>query len=78
VFKVDLLAGGSHLREIGRITIQAQPGQNVQEIPSPKITRAKWSGDVAQAIEHLLCKCEALSSNHSPTKKKKKKKRLTY
>jgi hypothetical protein len=27
---------------------------------------------VTQAVERLLCKCEALSSNPSPTKKKKK------
>jgi hypothetical protein len=27
---------------------------------------------MAQAVEHLLCKNEALSLNHSPTKKKKK------
>jgi hypothetical protein len=27
---------------------------------------------VAQAVEHLLCKHKALSSNPSPTKKKKK------
>jgi hypothetical protein len=27
---------------------------------------------VAQAVERLLCKCTALSSNPSPTKKKKK------
>jgi hypothetical protein len=27
---------------------------------------------VAQAVESLLCKLEALSSNHIPTKKKKK------
>jgi hypothetical protein len=26
---------------------------------------------VAQVIEHLLCECEALNSNPSPTKKKK-------
>jgi hypothetical protein len=30
--------------------------------PISKITRAKWTGSVAQAVEHLLCKCEALSS----------------
>jgi hypothetical protein len=34
-----------------------------------KITRAKWTGGVAQAVLCLLCKCEALSSNPSPTKK---------
>jgi hypothetical protein len=27
-----------------------------------KITRAKWAGVVAQAVENLLCKHEALSS----------------
>jgi hypothetical protein len=36
-----------------------------------KITREKWTGSVAQGVECLLCKCEALSSNASPTKKKK-------
>jgi hypothetical protein len=40
--------------------------------PVSKITKAKWTRDVAQEIEHLLCKCEALSSNPSPIKKKKK------
>jgi hypothetical protein len=33
-----------------------------------KITRAKWAGGGAQALEHLLCKCEALSSKPSPAK----------
>jgi hypothetical protein len=28
-----------------------------------KITRAKMAGGVAQAVEHLLNKCKALSSN---------------
>jgi hypothetical protein len=32
--------------EIRRITVQGQPGQIVHKIPSPKITRAKWSGGV--------------------------------
>jgi hypothetical protein len=41
------------------------------------ITRAKWTGGMAQAVEHLLCesllcKHEALSLNSRPTKKKKK------
>jgi hypothetical protein len=31
-----------------------------------KITRAKWTGGVVQAVEHLLCKPKALSSNPSP------------
>jgi hypothetical protein len=35
----------------------------------------KWTGDVAQAAEHLLCECKTLSSNPSPTKKRKEKKK---
>jgi hypothetical protein len=31
---------------------------NTSEDPISKINRAKWTGDVAQAAEHLLCKCE--------------------
>jgi hypothetical protein len=30
------------------------------------------TGGVAQVVEQLLCKCEALISNPSPAKKKKK------
>jgi hypothetical protein len=37
-----------------------------------KITRAKWTDCVAQTVEHLFCKYEALSSKPSPIKKKKK------
>jgi hypothetical protein len=33
-----------------------------------KITRAKWTG-LAQVAEHLLCKCDALSSNSSANEK---------
>jgi hypothetical protein len=44
--------------------------------PISKITRAKGTGDVSQAAEHLLCKCEALSSNPVPPKKEKKNKTL--
>jgi hypothetical protein len=37
--------------------------------PILKTTRAKWTGDVAQAVEHLPSKCsEALSSNPMPPK----------
>jgi hypothetical protein len=36
-----------------------------------KITRAKWTGDVARAVELLLNKYEALSWNPSTTKKEK-------
>jgi hypothetical protein len=58
--------------EIGRMEVQGQPRQIVG---ISEITRAKWTGDVAQALESLFCKCEALSSNPSSTKKKKKKKK---
>jgi hypothetical protein len=37
-----------------------------------KRTRAKWAGGMAQTVDCLLCKHEALNSNPSPTKKKKK------
>jgi hypothetical protein len=62
----------------GRITIQGQPGENVHETPISKITRAKWTGGMAQVVGRPLCKCEALKiKNPRPTpKKKKKKKRL--
>jgi hypothetical protein len=43
-------------------------GQIGQETPIPKITRAKWTGGVTQALEHLPCKHEALSSNPNPIK----------
>jgi hypothetical protein len=32
--------------------------------------RAKWTGGMAQAIDHLLYKGKALSLNPSPTRKK--------
>jgi hypothetical protein len=40
----------------------------VPETPISRITRAKWTGGVAQVTEHLLCKYEALSSNSILTK----------
>jgi hypothetical protein len=33
-----------------------------------KITRAKWTGGVSQAVECPLYKCKTLSSNLNPTK----------
>jgi hypothetical protein len=44
---------------------------------SLKVSRAKWTRGVTQAVEHLLCKWEALSSNPVPLKKKKEKNHLT-
>jgi hypothetical protein len=58
--------------EIRRIAVGGHPRHIVQETPIPKITRAKWTEGMAQVVEHLLCKCKALSSNSSHTKKKKK------
>jgi hypothetical protein len=52
--------------------VQGQPGQNSPQDPISKITKAKWTGGVTQAVESLLCKCKALSSNPILTKKKKK------
>jgi hypothetical protein len=43
---------------------------NSSRDPISEITRAKWNRGVAQAVEHLLCKSEALSSNPIPSKKK--------
>jgi hypothetical protein len=62
--------------KIKKIKVRGQPGQIVHKTPSPKVTRAKWTGDLAQVVEHLLCKHKALSLNTKPTKKKKKKKGL--
>jgi hypothetical protein len=42
-----------------------------------KITRAKWTGDVAQAVQCLLCKPEALSSNPSTTTTTAKKRPIS-
>jgi hypothetical protein len=42
--------------------------------PISKITRARWTGDMAQVVEHLLCKHEALSLNLSPIGRKEGRK----
>jgi hypothetical protein len=44
---------------------------------SPKITRAKRAGGMAQAVEHLSSKCQALSSNTSTGGERGNKKELT-
>jgi hypothetical protein len=49
--------GGSDLKDHSL----RPPWANSSRGPISKITRAKWAGVVAQAVEHLLCKCEALS-----------------
>jgi hypothetical protein len=40
------------------------------------VQKRAWG--VSQVVEHLLSKCEALSSNRSSTKKKKKKDHLIF
>jgi hypothetical protein len=47
------------------MTVGDQPGQMVFETSISKITGAKCTASVAQAVDHLLCKHEDLSSNHS-------------
>jgi hypothetical protein len=56
--------------EIRRIKGQSQPGQIVDETLSRKHpTPIKKVGGVAQEVQRLPSKCEALSSNHSTEKK---------
>jgi hypothetical protein len=59
--------------EIERIVVRNQSLASSSQDPISKITRAKWTGGVTQAVECLLYKCKALSSNPCPIKKKKKK-----
>jgi hypothetical protein len=59
--------------EVRRIKVQGQSRQMIHETcplpPISKITRAKWTGGVAQVVEHLLCTREDLNSkNSSPIK----------
>jgi hypothetical protein len=43
-----------------------RPAQgNSSQDPTSKVITAKWTRDVAQEVECLLCRCEALSSNLS-------------
>jgi hypothetical protein len=57
--------------EIKRISVRGQPRQILHKTPLiSKITRIKWIGGIAKAVECLLCKCKALISNPSPIKNK--------
>jgi hypothetical protein len=55
------------------VQFKVRPSQVVLEIPISKTLNIKRTGRVAQVIECLPNKHEALSSNISITKKKKKK-----
>jgi hypothetical protein len=46
--------------EIKRIVVWGQLRQIVLETPISKISRAIWTRGVAQAVEYLLCRREAL------------------
>jgi hypothetical protein len=46
---------------------------NSLQDPISKITRTKWTGDVAQAVEHLLCKRSPEFKPPSHQKKKERK-----
>jgi hypothetical protein len=48
-----------------------QAGLGKKQDPISKITRAKRTEGLAQAVEHLTSKYEALSSNNYTAKKKK-------
>jgi hypothetical protein len=47
--------------EIRRMRVQAQSRQIV--LKNSKVTRAKWTRGVVQAVECLFCKQEALSAS---------------
>jgi hypothetical protein len=59
--------------EIWRMRLNANLGK---QTPNSKITIVNWAGSVAQVVQHLLYKCEALSSNSSHTKKRKKNEKV--
>jgi hypothetical protein len=57
-----------------RIKVQSQPGK--KQDPIWKVTKAKKAGGVAQVLELLPSKCEALSSNPSTAPSPKKELKL--
>jgi primosomal protein N'' len=54
--------------------VRSQPGQTVHEALFQIYPTQKRAGRVAQVVERLLSKCEALTLNPSTAKKKKTKK----
>jgi hypothetical protein len=60
---------------LGELWFEARPA-NVFQDPHLQKARAKWTGGEVQVVECLLCKCKALSSN--PTLTKKKNQGLSY
>jgi hypothetical protein len=51
---------------------------SILQDPIFKITRAKWTRGEALTVQHLLCKCEVLSSYPSPTRGKKNLKKQVH
>jgi hypothetical protein len=62
---------GTQEAKIRRSTDGSQHRQTVNKIPIFKITRAQWTGAVAQVVKCLPRKLKALSSNPSTAKKQK-------
>jgi hypothetical protein len=64
--------------------VQSQSRKIVCKTPPclvSKITNAKLTGGVAQAVEHLLCEClhckhETLSSNSNLTKRRRRRRKM--
>jgi hypothetical protein len=61
---------GTRGQRLKGLRFEVSLGKLLQETSISKITRAKWIGGLAEGAECLLCKCEDLSSNPSPTKNK--------
>jgi hypothetical protein len=56
--------------EVGRLKVQVHPGKKCETL-SEKQTKSKGSRGMAQVVESLPNKCEALGSVPSTEKKKK-------
>jgi hypothetical protein len=63
--------------EVRKIEVQSQPRKIVLKTLSRNYPTQKMASRVAQVIQHLPSKCEALSLNPNTTKKKKKGKIFT-
>jgi uncharacterized protein YwgA len=61
--------------EVGGQQFEADLDKIVRSYLKPKQKHAKMDGGLAQVVEHLLSKCEDLSSNSSVKKEKKSKRR---
>jgi hypothetical protein len=50
--------------------VPGQFGENYHETPSEKQTKSRRIENIAHIVEHLLSKCQTLSSNHRTLKKR--------